>query len=205
MTDDLDAREKELSALELKVDETDQEARKIRRDLQRDKSAALRRIDHVAVTELNEQLVRNQAVLDSMKEIRDSVGEQWRELEQERARRKEAAWRERHGPPPANALSVASRMTALGLDGHMAAQVAHLVEAQQWARTWGEPEKFMKGATAADLERAAAGLNKVLTMIGDRDGELTAALAQCRDYTRDQIHGRRAPHPWRSPKGVGFP
>jgi hypothetical protein len=205
MTDDLDAREKELSALELKLDEQDQEARKIRRDLVRDKSAALRRLDHLAVEQLNEQLARNQAVLDSTKEVRGAVGEQWQELATERARRQEAAWREQHGPRACSALSVADRLSKLGISGHQIVGIVHLVEEHQHWAVWGPPENFLKGALPRDLEKAADALNRVITLVHDRDEELVAALTMAREFARDEAHRRRPPHPWRNHQGVGFP
>jgi hypothetical protein len=205
MMDDLDQREKDLSALELKFDEQDQEARRIRRDLVRDKHAALRRLDHLGVEQLNEQLVRNQAVLDSTKEVRGSIAEQWRELEAERARRREQQYREQHGPPACSYLSVGERLSKLGLLGHHTAGVVYLVEAHQHAAVWSQPETFMKGAGPRDLERAAADLSKVISLVAGRDEELEAALAQARDYARDQAHARRPAHPWRNHQGVGFP
>jgi hypothetical protein len=203
--DDLDVRERELSALELKLDEQDQEARKIRRDLVRDKHAALRRLDHLGVETLNEQLVRNQAVLDSTKEVRGSIAEQWRELAAERTRRTEQQWREQHGPRACSYLSVGDRLSKLGLEGHRFAGVVYLVEQHQHAATWGEPTNFMKGALPRDLERAAQALSEVITLVHGRDEELEAALALARDYARDQAHARRPAHPWRNHQGVGFP
>jgi hypothetical protein len=195
--DDLDHREKELSALELKLDEQDQEARKIRRDLQRDKAAALRRVDHPAVETLNEQLVRNQSILDSARETRTALGEQWQALQQERARRREQQYREQHGPRPCLALSVPGRLAALGLSGHQISGVAHVVEEAEHAAAWQEPDRFLKGAGPRDLERTAAALNTIISLVADRDEELVAALAQARDYARTQAHARRPPHPWR--------
>jgi hypothetical protein len=205
MTDDLDQRERELSQLELKFDEQDQEARKIRRDLVRDKAAALRRLDHLAVEQLNEQLARNQAVLDSTKEVRTALAEQWKEIESERARRKEAAWREQHGPRACSALSVGDRLSRLGISGHQIVGIVHLVEEHQHWAVWGPPENFLKGALPRDLEKAAQALSEVITLVHGRDEELEAALALARDYARDQAHARRPPHPWRNHQGVGFP
>jgi hypothetical protein len=204
--DDLDQREKTLSAMELTLDQQDQEARRIRRDLVRDKSAALRRLDHLGVEQLNEQLVRNQAVLDSTKEVRGSIAEQWRELAAERTRRKEQAWREQHGPRACSYLSVGDRLSKLGLEGHRIAGIVHLVEEHQHAATWSEPDKFLKGALPRDLEKAAAALNTIISLVADRDEELVAALTMAREYCRDQAHARRPPHPWRDHQpSVGFP
>jgi hypothetical protein len=203
--DDLDQREKALSALELKFDEQDQEARKIRRDLVRDKAAALRRLDHLAVETLNEQLLRNQAVLDSTKEVRGALGEQWKEIAAERARRKEQQWREQHGPRACSALSVGDRLARLGISGHQTVGIVHLVEEHQHAAIWSEPDKFLKGALPRDLEKAAVALNTIITLVHDRDEELVAALTMAREFCRDQAHARRPAHPWRNHQGVGFP
>jgi DNA repair exonuclease SbcCD ATPase subunit len=203
--DDLDQRERELSALELKLDEQDQEARKIRRDLQRDKAAALRRVDHPAVEHLNEQLVRNQAVLDSARETRTALAEQWQALQAERARRREQQYREQHGPRPCLALSVPGRLSALGISGHQIAGVAHLVEEAEHAARWQEPDRFLKGVGPRDLERAAAALNTIISLVADRDEELLAALTAAREFARTEAHNRRPPHPWRNHQGVGFP
>jgi hypothetical protein len=204
--DDLDQREKTLSAMELTLDQQDQEARRIRRDLVRDKSAALRRLDHLGVEQLNEQLARNQAVLDSTKEVRGSIAEQWRELAAERARRREQQHREQHGPRPCLALSVPGRLSALGISGHQVAGVAHVVEEAEHAAAWQEPDRFLPGAGPRDLERTAAALNTIITLVHDRDEELVAALTMAREYCRDQAHARRPSHPWRDhvPR-VGFP
>jgi hypothetical protein len=205
MMDDLDAREKELSQLELKLDAEDQQARRVREDLKRDKANALRTLDHAAVAQINGYLEKTQVTIDATKEVRTALGTEWQALAQERARRKEAAWREQHGPRPCSYLSVGDRLSKLGLEGHRIAGVVHLVEEHQHAATWSEPDKFLKGAMPRDLEKAAAALNTIITLVADRDEELVAALALARDYARDQAHARRPAHPWRNHQGVGFP
>jgi hypothetical protein len=205
MTDDLEVREKELSQLELQLDQQDQQARKVKQDLQRDKAAALRRIDYQAVATINGQLERNEVVLQSTKETRVAVGEQWTALAQERARRKEQQWREQHGPRACSYLSVGDRLSKLGLEGHRIAGIVHLVEEHQHAATWSEPDKFLKGALPRDLEKAADALNTIITLVHDRDEELVAALTMAREFCRDEAHRRRPAHPWRNHQGVGFP
>jgi hypothetical protein len=205
MTDDLDARERELSQLELKLDAQDQQARQVREDLRRDKRAALARVDYAGVERINESLAKTQVVIDSTTETRRALGEQYQQVAQERARRKEAAWREQHGPRPCSYLSVGDRLSKLGLEGHRIAGIVHLVEEHQHAATWSEPDKFLKGAMPRDLEKAAAALNTVITLVYGRDEELEAALTMAREFCRDEAHRRRPPHPWRDPKSVGFP
>jgi hypothetical protein len=205
MPDDLDAREQELSQLELQLDQQDRQARQVREDLRRDKRAALARVDYPAVERINESLAKTQVVIDSTKETRVALGEQYQHVAQERARRKEAAWREQHGPRACSALSVADRLSRLGISGHQIVGVVHLVEEHQHWAVWGPPENFLKGALPRDLEKAAAALNTVITLVADRDEELVAALALARDYARDQAHARRPAHPWRNHQGVGFP
>jgi hypothetical protein len=205
MSDDLDAREKELSQLELQLDAQDRQARQVREDLRRDKRAALARVDYPAVERINESLAKTQVVIDSTKETRVALGEQYQHVAQERARRKEQAWREQHGPRACSALSVGDRLSRLGISGHQTVGIVHLVEEHQHAATWGEPDKFLKGAMPRDLEKAAAALNTVITLVADRDEELVAALTMAREYCRDQAHARRPAHPWRNHQGVGFP
>jgi hypothetical protein len=206
MTDDLDAKERELSALELRLDEQSRQAEQVRRDLQRDKAAALRRVDHVAVENLNEQLLKNQAVVDSAREVRQALGTEWQALAQERARRKAAADLEAHGPRPCLALSLPGRLGALGLDGHLVASIVPVVESHQHSVAWAEdPDRFMPGASPQELERVALALSKLISLIHGRDDEAEKALTLAREFARDEAHRRRPAHPWRNHQGVGFP
>jgi hypothetical protein len=204
--DDLDVRERELSQLELKLDAQDSETRQVQAGLKRDKANALRALDHAAVAQINTNLERVQVTIDATKETRNALSAEYAQVAQERARRKAAADLEAYGPKPCLALSLPGRLGALGLDGHLVASIVPVVESHQHSVAWAEdPDRFMPGASPQELERVALALSKLISLIHGRDDEAEKALAQTREYCRDEAHRRRPSHPWRNHQGVGFP
>jgi hypothetical protein len=203
--DDLDVRERELSQLELKLDAQDSETRQVQAGLKRDKANALRALDHAAVERINTNLERVQVTIDATKETRNALSAEYLLVAQERARRKEREYLEAHGPTPCLALSLPGRLGALGISGHQLAAILPIIEEAEHARTWNDPDQFMKGASPSELERVALAISKLISLIHGRDDEAEKALTLAREYARDEAHRRRPAHPWRNHQGVGFP
>jgi hypothetical protein len=191
--DDLAARERELAETEVKIDRQDREAQALQRQLERDRVDAVRRLDLAEVRALDGQLDKVTGEVKVLKELRQMLRAQLDELQRAKAEQSEAKHVERHGPRPCSFLSVADRMRKLGLDAHLAHGVAMIVEEHQHAVTWSNPDGFLKTAKAYHLEREAANLGTVISMVGDRDAALSVALCEARTYCQHQAEARRAP------------
>jgi hypothetical protein len=200
VTDDaLAARERELAETEVKIDRQDREAQALLRQLERDRVDAVRRLDLAEVRALDGQLDKVKGELTVLKEVRAMLSQQLAELNTDKAQRAEAAWVEAHGPRPCSYLSIADRLTRLGLDGHLVASIVPVVESHQHSVAWAEdPDRFMPGASPQELERVALALSKLISLIHGRDDEAEQALALAREYARDEAHRRRPAHPWRT-------
>jgi hypothetical protein len=96
---------------------------------------------------------------------------------------------------------VGERLGRLGIDVRVAAGVAMLVEEHQKSIAWAT--EFLKTAKPYHLEKEAAGLGRVISMIGERDPELSRTLCDARTYCQHQAEARRA-LPERMPTGDPF-
>jgi hypothetical protein len=207
MTDDLAEQERRLAHAEVLLDQQEREARRIGREAEELRRDALRRLDFEGVKTATREMDQAKQNLETVKELRAALGTQHQQLAAAKAEQAEAAWVAQHGPRPCSYLSIADRLTRLGLDGHLVASIVPVVESHQHSVAWAEdPDRFMPGASAAELERAALALSKLISLIHGRDDEAERALAQAREYARDEAHRRRPNHPWRDhQRSVGFP
>jgi hypothetical protein len=189
-------QERELAAMEIRIDTQDREAAALYRQLEAQRRDAVRRLDFVEVRALDKQMEETKAQQKVLTELRAMLRQRLAELQQAKAEQAEREWVHAHGPRPASFISIADRLMALGINGHLASFAAQIVEAQQHAAVDG-PDQVLKGDGPVRLGKAAARLGEIISMVGDRDRSVSVALCQARGFCQEQAEVRRVAHPWR--------
>jgi hypothetical protein len=168
MTDDrsepdtLAARAQSLAETERQLDETERQARALLDQIKVNRGDALRPLDLAEVQRLDAERVTTQNTLDTLKELRGELRNQWAEVRRDKARLEEARWIAEHGPKPLHFDLLPSKLAALGIDGRTAGLMGMLYQAQQRA---AEPSTtVLKAWSPRDLERAATRVSEVITL-----------------------------------------
>jgi hypothetical protein len=193
---DVAERERTLAAAELRLDQETTQAQALMREAEALRAEAVRRLDFQDVRAATAQLEHAKKNLETAKELRASLASQWSEVNRLKSEEAERQWVEAHGPRPASFISIADRLMALGINGHLASFAAQIVEAHQHAAVDG-PDKVLKGDGPVRLGKAAARLGEIISMVGDRDRSVSVALCQARGFCQEQAEVRRVAHPWR--------